>query len=111
MNQTSHDSIELILTSDLSLSGEERVTLEKMLMASKPNGSPAASVEPLVLNQKDAAAKLGVTRTTLWRWGKMGILTPVEISPGTIRYQILEIETLAREGYRHLLTRAKKRAA
>jgi len=65
----------------------------------------------LLLTQRQAAKLLGVNRTTVWRLTGLGILRPSEISPGTSRYEASQVETLAREGYRHLLKPARLRKA
>jgi len=53
---------------------------------------------PLLLNQKDAATMLGISRVTLWRMTKEGFFAPVEILPGTFRYRAEEVEAFARMG-------------
>ena len=47
---------------------------------------------PLVLQDK-VAADLGVSNTTLWRWGKSGDLHPVKIG-GKVYYRQAEIEAI-----------------
>lgn len=60
--------------------------------------SRSASGQPLLLNQKDAARMLGISRVTLWRMMKEGFFSPMEILPGTFRYRVEEIEAFARTG-------------
>jgi predicted DNA-binding transcriptional regulator AlpA len=39
------------------------------------------------------AERYGVSRSTIWRWSQRGILPkPIEISPGTTRWRLDEIE-------------------
>lgn len=47
---------------------------------------------PLVLQDK-VAADLDVSGTTLWRWGKQGVLHPVKIG-GKVYYRQAEIEAI-----------------
>jgi len=43
-----------------------------------------------------AAARLGVDRTTIYRWARVGILHPARTAGGHRRYAVEEIEALAR---------------
>lgn len=82
----------------------ESMALASLIQAPEtiPSGNPA-----LLLTQKQVATILGVNRTTVWRLKGLGILKPSEISPGTKRYERIQVEALARQGYRHLLKPAK----
>ena len=97
-----------LLTHDTSLAPAEQTALRSALgechgatMTALPS-SPA-----LLLTQRQAADVLGTHRTTVWRLTGMGILRPVEISPGTKKFERSQVETLAKEGYRHLLKPAR----
>ena len=112
MNATIRSVLESLLT-DPGLSDCERRALQSAL-ADAPCADTALhplSNQSLLLSQKQVAEYLGVNRTTVWRLEGMQILRPTEISPGTKRYEKSQVETLAREGYRRLLTSAKLRPA
>jgi hypothetical protein len=105
MNLTTHALLTALIV-DPSLSLLEREALQSAL-GNAPGASTPTLPQPadlsLLVTQTQAAGLLGVNRTTVWRLTGMGILRPVEISPGTLRYERSQIETLAKEGYRHLL--------
>jgi hypothetical protein len=112
MSPTTHALLASLLTLAPSLSPEEQEALRSAL--GKGPVAPSAalpSLPVLLLTQRQAAELLGVNRTTVWRMTAMGILRPVEISPGNKRYERVQVETLAREGYRHLLKPARLRPA
>jgi len=104
MSPTTHALISSLLSADPSLSPVQREALQSVLGDAPATAHAALPSQPsLVLSQRQVAELLGVNRTTVWRLTGMGILKPVEISPGTLRYERSQIETLAKEGYRHLL--------
>jgi excisionase family DNA binding protein len=112
MSPSTHALLTSLLTLDPSLSPEEQEALRSALGKGSVAPSAALPSSPvLLLTQSQAAELLGVDRTTVWRMTAMGILRPVEISPGTRRYEKSQVETLAREGYRHLLKPARLRKA
>lgn len=45
----------------------------------------------------DIAARLGVHRTTVWRWARSGILpAPCRLGPATVRWRAEDIERFER---------------
>jgi hypothetical protein len=112
MSPTTHALITSLLTLDPSLSPTEKEALRSALAEGAVAPLAALPSPPLLLlTQRQAAELLGVNRTTVWRLTGLGILRPTEISPGTKRYERVQVETLAREGYRHLLKPARLRKA
>ena len=50
---------------------------------------------PMLLSQRDAARLLGLSRQTIFRWSRVGILSPVVIA-GVRRYRYADLEKLAK---------------
>jgi hypothetical protein len=101
MNTTSRAILQTVLTTDASLSGAERGTVQRLIdgQADGP-ATESGTGAPLLLTQKATANLLSVSRVTIWRMTKDCVLHPVEILPGTLRYPYREITALAREGLR-----------
>ncbi len=100
MNPTSRAIFQSVISSDASLTGGERATLERLLRGEsevQPLGAGAEG-DRLLLSQKNAAKLLDVNRVTIWRMAKESVLHPVEILPGTWRYPYREIAALAQHG-------------
>jgi excisionase family DNA binding protein len=96
MNPTTRAILQSILSSDHDLTGPESEALRRI-----SSGTLAAADDPepcLLLTQKQAAQQLSVSRMTLWRLTKQGVLRPVRITPSTWRYRSSEIEEFARAG-------------
>lgn len=51
----------------------------------------------LLANQVEASRLIGVSRYTLWRWVRDGVIQPVMVR-GVARYRISDLEKLAAEG-------------
>lgn len=46
-------------------------------------------------SDRDLAQMLGVSRTTIWRWSKTGIIPqPIKITPGCSRWKLSDIPLL-----------------
>ena len=54
-----------------------------------------ATSGPLLMGMSAAATFLGVSRVTLWRMIKGGMLTKIEILPGTFRIRRADLEAIA----------------
>lgn len=50
---------------------------------------------PELLSAKETAAALSISRTTLWRWTRLGVVRAVKRGARVLRYQRSEIELLA----------------
>jgi len=49
---------------------------------------------PAWLSDRDLALRYGVTRITIWRWAKNGVIPPgKKIGPNTTRWSTAEIES------------------
>lgn len=125
-----------LLTADSGLTQNERVTLRRLIeglaeesreptnapppvispiksspiaaaATSTPSPSPVPE-QPVLLMQRDAAKILGVSRVTIWRMTHEGILHPVELLSGTVRYRREEIMTLAKSGRQATAARTRR---
>lgn len=52
------------------------------------------SQKPALLTKRQAAKVLNVSRTTLWRMVKMGMISTVEVIPGMDRIPLSDIEAI-----------------
>jgi predicted DNA-binding transcriptional regulator AlpA len=96
LNATSRAVLQATLTTDAELSIAERDAIQRLISGETEHHFPDRSQpERLLVNQKSAAALLGVSRVTIWRMTKDGILHPVELLPGTWRYRYSEISHIA----------------
>ena len=100
MNTTSRAILETVLSTDTSLSLAERGTVERLIAGETDSLSarPGEEASRLLVTQKVAADLLSVSRITIWRMTKDGVLHPVEVLPGTWRYRFEEIAAVAHRG-------------
>lgn len=98
MNATSRAILITMLTTDSTFSTAERQTVLRIINGEPPIESVSleASTTRLLVTQKAAAELLSVSRVTIWRMKRAGLLNPVEILPGTWRYRYSEIAEIAR---------------
>jgi hypothetical protein len=100
VNPTTRAILQTVMTSDSSLSEVERGFVQRLLNGDLGDGTAvvAAEGERLLVTQKRAAELLSVNRVTIWRMTKEGMLHPVAILPGMLRYSLNEITRLAKVG-------------
>ena len=99
MNATSRAILQTVLATDASLSPAERSALQQTVDGLIGlQAAPTSNEERLLLTQKASAKLLSVSRVTIWRMTKDGILHPVEILAGMWRYSYREVAALARGG-------------
>lgn len=55
------------------------------------------TLEPL-LHEKEVRALLGVSRSTLWRMGKRGVIKPIRISKNVVRYKRHDVAAFLNTG-------------
>ena len=56
---------------------------------------PMATSGPLLMGMSASAKLLGVSRATLWRMIKFGLLNKVEVLPGSFRLRRADLEAIA----------------
>ena len=97
MNPTSHAIFQTMLATDTSLSDGDRRAIQRLLNGETEVNCSARRdlTDRLLVTQKKAAEMLSVSRVTIWRMAKDGVLHPVEILPGTWRYPYQEIAAIA----------------
>jgi hypothetical protein len=100
MNTTSRAILETVLSTDKSLSLAERGTVERLIAGETDSLSARSGEEAsrLLVTQKVAADLLSVSRITIWRMTRDGVLHPIEVLPGTWRYRSDEIAAVAHQG-------------
>lgn len=100
MNPTTRAILQTVMTSDSSLSEPERGFVQRLLNGDfgEATAPGATAGERLLVTQKRAAELLSVNRVTIWRMTRDGMLHPVEILPGMLRYPLNEITRLAQAG-------------
>ena len=100
MNTTSRAILETVLSTDKSLSLAERSTVERLIAGETDSLCARSGDEAnrLLITQKVAAELLSVSRITIWRMTKDGVLHPIEVLPGTWRYRFDEIAAIAHPG-------------
>lgn len=54
--------------------------------------------QPLLCTMSDAAERLGISRSSIWRMRKLKRIGTVEIMPGTYRIRVADIEALVANG-------------
>ena len=56
---------------------------------------PMATPVPLLMGMSASAKLLGVSRATLWRMTKAGLLQKIEVLPGSFRLRRADLEAIA----------------
>ncbi|AHF92720.1 hypothetical protein OPIT5_23470 [Opitutaceae bacterium TAV5] len=112
MNTTTRALLQTLLTNDPLLTPPERTVLERTLagqpeaaITARPSGPDGP---PLLVTQQQVAKTLNLSRVTIWRMTRDRLLHPVEVLPGTWRYQWNEVARLAEEGQRAVIAPAKR---
>lgn len=96
MNATSRAILQTVLNTDTGLIAPERKLIQQLVEGRiEAPEAPKAVGEHLLLTQKATAKLLSVSRVTVWRMTKDGVLHPIELLPGTWRYSYAEIARLA----------------
>ena len=65
------------------------------ILESRIHEKPTTTSGPLLLGMSAAAKFLGISRVTLWRMIKGGMLPKIEILPGTFRIRRADLEAIA----------------
>ncbi len=94
MNSTSRAILQTLLA-DESLNKGERTIIQRLISGELVEAQPPPRTSNQLLTQKNVAELLSVSRSTVWRMRRDGVLEPVEIRPGTWRYRSDQVATLA----------------
>ena len=75
--------------------GARRAAIAALERKPEPRApAPEPGERPLLLSQRDAARLMGLSRQTIFRWSRIGILPTVVIA-GVRRYRLADLERLA----------------
>jgi hypothetical protein len=77
-----------------SASPEETKAID-IILESGVLPKPTETIGPLLLGMSAASKFLGVSRATLWRMIKKGIVERVEVLPGSFRLRRCDLEAIA----------------
>jgi hypothetical protein len=64
-------------------------------LESRIHEKPATTSGPLLMGMSASAKLLGVSRATLWRMTKAGLLQKIEVLPGSFRLRRADLEAIA----------------
>jgi predicted DNA-binding transcriptional regulator AlpA len=65
------------------------------ILESRIQEKPTATTGPLLMGMSASAKLLGVSRATLWRMTKCGLLQKIEVLPGSFRLRRADLEAVA----------------
>ena len=65
------------------------------ILESRIQEKPATMSGPLLMGMSASAKLLGVSRATLWRMTKAGLLQKIEVLPGSFRLRRADLEAIA----------------
>lgn len=94
MNPTTKEIIRLALANDKAVPQELTEAVFRLFDGGLQT-KQVATDEPLLMTMTAAAKALGISRVTLWRMVKEGVLRPVEITPHVFRIRREDIHELA----------------
>ena len=77
----------------LKASPEQLAAIDQVLAGKLPR-TPSKPTGPLLMGMGAGAARLGVSRATLWRMIKTGKLERVEVLPGSYRVRCADLEAI-----------------
>ena len=81
-------------------SPEQMEAIDDILESGFPK-RPVGTPGPLLMGMSASARLLGVSRATLWRMTKVGLLQKIEVLPGSFRLRRSDLEAIA-TGQRNL---------
>ncbi len=76
-------------------SPEQMEAIDGILESGIIRGKTTETVGPLLMGMSASAKLLGVSRATLWRMIKGGLLQKVEVLPGSFRLRRADLEAIA----------------
>ena len=79
----------------LQASPDVQERIDRLLDGEDPSQPVKTTSGPLLMGMGEGARFLGVSRATLWRRIKLGLLERVEILPGSYRVRRADLEAIA----------------
>ena len=73
----------------------EQIGAIDVILEGKIQQRPMATLGPLLMGMSASAKLLGVSRATLWRMTKAGLLQKIEVLPGSFRLRRSDLEDIA----------------
>jgi predicted DNA-binding transcriptional regulator AlpA len=96
ISESTYAIIQTAVSADPNLTDQQKQDLVKGI-ASLVSGKTR---KPRMGTRKEAMEILGISRPTIGRWIKKGIITPIYLSPSKVRFDLNEIEWYAEHGSR-----------
>lgn len=101
MNPTTREMVRLALSNDHTVSTKFAEAVFDMLDGRSLQSHAAVPDHPLLMTMTAAANLLGVSRVTMWRMVKEGVVQPVEITPRVFRIRRQDVQDLASKRSRY----------
>ncbi len=79
----------------LQAPADVQAQIDCILDGKPPPKSETTTTGPLLMGMSEGARFLGVSRQTLWRRSKLGLLERIEILPGSFRVRRADLEAIA----------------
>ena len=73
----------------------EQIGAIDVVLEGKIQKRPMATPGPLLMGMSASAKLLGVSRATLWRMTKAGLIQKIEVLPGSFRLRRADLEAIA----------------
>ena len=79
----------------LFAASSEQIQAIDDILESRIQEKPTTTSGPLLMGMTASAKLLGVSRATLWRMAKGGLLQKIEVLPGSFRLRRADLEAIA----------------
>lgn len=96
ISESTYVIIKTAVSADPNLSEEQKGEMMKGILSLVSE----KKLKPRMGTRKEAMEILGISRPTIGRWIKKGIITPIYLSSSKVRFDLNEIEWYAEHGSR-----------